>query len=294
MKNRNKLLSASLIALTLALPGQLLGDMDKDDHSSENSYDKSKQENRQSDHAKDKDKKKDTREYTLIPGEALMGTDIQGSDGQKLGDIVDLVIDLDSQKVTHALVMTGGILDLAGDVRAVPAGAISQDGYSFSMDLTKDEFTEQDTMPAGRLEALTGEYGRSLEKEYGKKHSEAAKTARKSDAAVLYTDLVAYEIEFSEGTSEVERLVDVLVDMGNNAVAYLELRGVAPSAFDTPRPERRTMIPVAHIDEVAKDRNTLHLETSLTEARNADSVNDLEEIERGEGEGGMIYSISMK
>jgi len=57
-----------------------------------------------------------------IPSKKLVGANVESPNGEKLGDIEDVVIDLDSGKVAYAAVGVGGVLGVGEKLFAVPFG----------------------------------------------------------------------------------------------------------------------------------------------------------------------------
>ena len=57
---------------------------------------------------------------------SLIGMDVQNAEGQKLGDIKDIVIDLKKGKVSYAVLGAGGVLGIGEKLLAVPLSAFKQ------------------------------------------------------------------------------------------------------------------------------------------------------------------------
>ena len=70
------------------------------------------------------------------------GTDVRSSDHRKVGDIVDFVFHVrGTPQLAYVLVTTGGFLDVGGESRAVPAGAITFNVDTARIDnIMKDEY----------------------------------------------------------------------------------------------------------------------------------------------------------
>ncbi|MFW6353849.1 MAG: PRC-barrel domain-containing protein [Verrucomicrobiota bacterium] len=284
MSNRHTLLPITFAALALALtlPAHLFASANENEGSSQNNSGEAKAAGQ------------DSGAYALMRVSDLIGRDVKDADGRKLGDIVNLVIDLESHRVTHALVMTGGILDLGGDVRAIPAAALSPQENGFSAAIMKEAFTSQEIMPEDRVEALRSDYGRALETYYGDAHHKAAKAAREHDHVLLYSDLMSYKVRFRDDQSDANRLDAVLVDLARNSLAYLELSGLGSGPFGSSDSNQRTMIPATLIQEVRQDSSTLQLDLSIAEAQDADALRSLKEIEEQRTARGVVYNLSAK
>jgi|KBSSwiStaDraftv2_1062776.scaffolds.fasta_scaffold1438061_1 sporulation protein YlmC with PRC-barrel domain len=78
-----------------------------------------------------------------IPAKKLSGVNVESPSGEKLGEIEDVVIDLDSGKVAYAAVGVGGVLGLGEKLFAVPFGEfkLSHDKSNnlvLALDISKD------------------------------------------------------------------------------------------------------------------------------------------------------------
>jgi sporulation protein YlmC with PRC-barrel domain len=73
-----------------------------------------------------------TDETTIVDRSAvrvseLIGTNVVNSQGEDLGEIEDLVIGLDSQRVNYAVLSFGGFLDIGDKLFAIPVTALRYD-----------------------------------------------------------------------------------------------------------------------------------------------------------------------
>jgi sporulation protein YlmC with PRC-barrel domain len=68
----------------------------------------------------------------------IIGTDVRNRQGQKIGDIKDVVLDRSGQ-VAYAVVSTGGFLGVGDRLHAIPWTALQQDGEQnhFVLDIDK-------------------------------------------------------------------------------------------------------------------------------------------------------------
>lgn len=81
-----------------------------------------------------------TPEGRNLTAKTLIGNDIKNSQGENLGDVQDLMIDLRSGKVAYVVVSHGGVLGVGDKLFAIPWGAFSLDteGKNFVLDVDKD------------------------------------------------------------------------------------------------------------------------------------------------------------
>lgn len=82
----------------------------------------------------------------------FLGTDVVANDGRKVGDIVDYYFGYGGadSHLAYIVVMTGGFLDMGGDVRAVPASAVTFDGDSCRVNVSSDQFWRLPVLPQDR------------------------------------------------------------------------------------------------------------------------------------------------
>ncbi len=77
---------------------------------------------------------------TILSTSTMEGTDVKSPAGESLGDIKDLMIDLNTGRVAYAVVAFGGLLGTGSKLFAVPLQAMKQDPVNkcFVMDTNKD------------------------------------------------------------------------------------------------------------------------------------------------------------
>ncbi len=76
----------------------------------------------------------------ILSSSTMQGTDVKSPSGENLGDIEDLMIDLETGRVAYAVVSFGGLLGIGNKLFAVPLQALQQDAAdeSFVLNTTKD------------------------------------------------------------------------------------------------------------------------------------------------------------
>lgn len=77
---------------------------------------------------------------TILSTSTMEGTDVKSPAGESLGDIKDLMIDLNSGRVAYAVVEFGGVLGMGSKLFAVPLQAMKQDAANkcFVLDTNKE------------------------------------------------------------------------------------------------------------------------------------------------------------
>jgi sporulation protein YlmC with PRC-barrel domain len=69
----------------------------------------------------------------------IIGTDVRNRQGQKIGDIKDVVLD-DRGQIAYTVVATGGFLGMGDRLHAIPWAALQKDGATshFVLDIDKE------------------------------------------------------------------------------------------------------------------------------------------------------------
>jgi len=104
----------------------------------------------------------------VTQGSELMGYDVFDSQGHKVGDITDFVVNLKDGSISHVIVSSGNWFSqgLTGENRIVPASAISRNGDRFQLSLTKSAFMKTPTFEGGDLNDIAKDVKRSLKSAY--------------------------------------------------------------------------------------------------------------------------------
>lgn len=90
----------------------------------------------------------------FLGAKTLIGEEVIGKNGKKLGEIQELMIDMKNQKVAYALMSFAGFLGMGERLFAVPFGALRNDGV-------KDSYiwmsTKKNSIPRHTLTLMTGQ-----------------------------------------------------------------------------------------------------------------------------------------
>lgn len=98
------------------------------------------------------DSKTDTAMAAKVPcAKKLIGQDVKGTDGSKIGDIKDLAIDLHSNHVAYAIVSTGGVLGVGDTLHAVAFDRFTCSEDACTVPLTKEGVTALPAIDIDRL-----------------------------------------------------------------------------------------------------------------------------------------------
>ena len=81
---------------------------------------------------------------SLMGADTLMGNDVYNADGEDLGDIKELMIDMQSGEVAYAVLSFGGMLGMGDKLFAVPWAALKLDTVNkrFTLNVPKDRLKD--------------------------------------------------------------------------------------------------------------------------------------------------------
>lgn len=77
---------------------------------------------------------------TALSASTLIGDDVKNSAGEDLGQIEDIMIDIDTGRIAYAVLSFGGFLGIGDKLFAVPWGAMTLDleDKAFILDVNKE------------------------------------------------------------------------------------------------------------------------------------------------------------
>lgn len=84
---------------------------------------------------------------------ALIGENVKGTDGDGIGDIKDLAIDLSNGKVAYAIVSAGGVLGVGNTLHAVAYDRLTVNEEWVTIPMTKDGVSKLPNLDMDRLPA---------------------------------------------------------------------------------------------------------------------------------------------
>jgi len=92
-----------------------------------------------------------TPEGRNLTAKTLIGDDVKNSEGEKLGDVEDLMIDLQGGTVAYVVVSHGGVLGVGDKLFAIPWGAFILDAsdHSLILDVDKDRLKNAEGFDKG-------------------------------------------------------------------------------------------------------------------------------------------------
>lgn len=158
----------------------------------------------------------------------VIGKEVKNAQGETLGDIEDLVIDIDNQRVSYVVMSFGGLLNLGDKQFALPAGRLQpgqRERDPLILDVSKQELEnapgfEPDKRPNFSDETYRGAVDRYFLKEEHGRHT--AGGARLMSAE----QLIGKDVN-DRAAHEVGEIEDLVVNFGTGrAYAVLEVNDV--------------------------------------------------------------------
>jgi sporulation protein YlmC with PRC-barrel domain len=95
-----------------------------------------------------------TGHTSAIRATKVLGTKVQNASGQKIGDVEDIILDKQSNRIMFAVVSFGGFLGMAEKYHPVPWASLDydEDENAYVVDYTKEQLQ---AAPAGSVDELT-------------------------------------------------------------------------------------------------------------------------------------------
>ena len=108
-------------------------------------------------------------EGSLIAAEKVNGTDVYNLEGDKLGEVEDIMLDKISGHVAYAVLSFGGFLGMGEKQYPLPWSTLKYDtqkgGYIINMD--KDRLKDAPSIDRDTDFTWTSDYGRGIDRYYG-------------------------------------------------------------------------------------------------------------------------------
>lgn len=152
----------------------------------------------------------------------VIGTNVENAQGENLGEIKDLIVDLGSQRVHYAVLASGGALGLGEKLFAYPISAFKPqaDGDKLVLNIDKDRLKDapgfdDDKWPDWSDNRYRGEVDRYFK-------TDTAKAAPRSAKMVRATELIGKDVDDRRGKDAGE-IEEVVVNMNSGRVSYAVL-----------------------------------------------------------------------
>jgi sporulation protein YlmC with PRC-barrel domain len=177
----------------------------------------------------------------------LIGKKVRNAQGENLGEIHDLMVDVNHQRVHYAVLAFGGFLGLGEKLFAYPVRALQADGDRLVLDVPKERLKDAPGFERNRWPNWGDErYRGEVDRYHG---STVAIEPRSNMRLVRASELLAKDVKDRAG-NEAGEIEDLVVDLSTARVRYavVELdRGWAQS-------DRMVALPLDAI-ELPQDRD---------------------------------------
>lgn len=168
----------------------------------------------------------------------LIGWEVSTQNGDKLGDLKDLIVDTSSGKLLYGVVASGGVLGVGETLRVVPVKALKQDNVNgddrLTLNIDKAKWDQGPVFAEDQLASLSQDQRRQqIFQHYGQTHdAQSAQRATQpsqkqgqsqsqqgAQKLAMVSDLMGKDIE--SGSQTVGTVEDVIVQLKNRTAAAL-------------------------------------------------------------------------
>lgn len=152
----------------------------------------------------------------------VIGKNVENAQGENLGEIKDLIVDLGSQRVQYAILSFGGALGLGDKMFAYPISAFKPqaDGDKLVLNVDKDRLKNAPGFDKDKWPDWTDNRYRSEVDRYFK--ADTAKAVPRGAKMVRASDLIGKSVDDRAGKDAGE-IEDLVVNMSSGRVSYAVL-----------------------------------------------------------------------
>jgi sporulation protein YlmC with PRC-barrel domain len=149
----------------------------------------------------------------------LIDTEVKNAQGENLGEIKDLVIDLGDRRVHYAVLTFGGVAGIGDKLFAYPISAFkpSSEGDKLVLNVSKDRLKEAPGFDKDKWPDWTDNRYRGEVDKYFK-----AKSARSGERMVRASQLIGKNVDDRKGANAGE-IEDIIVTTIDGSIPYLVL-----------------------------------------------------------------------
>lgn len=165
-----------------------------------------------------------------LPASELIGTQVTNEEGQDLGEIKDLMVDLESGRVRYGVLEFGGVLGMGEKHFAYPLRAFKPAAAQNKvlLEVEKHQLEQSEGFDRDRYPLASDPYWGRVERTFGATEPSAAAggSAPAQPSLQRASKLIGKEVKDNAGKDAGE-LKDLIVDLGNGEVrhAVIDLEG---------------------------------------------------------------------
>ncbi len=243
----------------------------------------------------------------LHRADGVIGLDVVSQDGRKVGDIVDFALQPggDAPRISHVLVMSGGFLDMGGDVRAVPVDQFSMQDGQVRIESDASTFNEApllgddhaaffaDTSRVSNIDQHFGAQQRSNDRartDDRNRNRTNGQANKDRTSYTLFSSLSNNEAIGADGT-DLGHITDAWVNLDEGRLPLLEIDPSAEaSSFFQTNYRQRYEVPVTRLQGKSDDGSAFQFKVSAADLRDAPSITS---VDRASIDYGLTYGDSV-
>jgi sporulation protein YlmC with PRC-barrel domain len=152
----------------------------------------------------------------------IIGKNVENAQGENLGKIQDLILDIGNQRVHYAVLSFGGVLGLGDKLFAYPISTFKSraEGDKLVLNVDKEKLKNAPGFDKNKWPDWSdNRYRRDVDRYFS---NDAAKTAPRSERMVRASELIGKNVDDRSGKDAGE-IEDVVVNMNNGRVSYVVL-----------------------------------------------------------------------
>ena len=106
---------------------------------------------------------------SVLPASAINGTQVTNKDGEDLGKIEDLVIDVEYGRILYAILSFGGFMGMGSKWFAIPWRKLepSSTEKKFALEVTKESLTSAEGFDKDNWPEMDRNWGKAIDEHYG-------------------------------------------------------------------------------------------------------------------------------
>ena len=150
----------------------------------------------------------------------LIGRDVRNAQGQDLGEIQDLIVDVNNQRVHYAVLAFGGLMGLGEKLFAYPVRLLTPSGDALVLNVSKQQLERAPGFERNRWpDWADNRYRGQVDRYFG---PTVALQPRENMQLVRASHLIGRDVDDRRGQDAGE-IEDIVVNLGNASIHYVVL-----------------------------------------------------------------------